>query len=277
MHHVIVYVRPPGSQYLKEAKPGIPYVPVTHERDANGAAIRRVPQGGQQAPAGQRGAVGAPMAGIELLTAFAPGLQEQHFDSSVADAAKFVPAGSDLVLQLHYTTTGKPATDKTKIGLALATKPPKYRYFTSSAATQQFEIPPNDPNYETHAAVTLAEPAQLVWLMPHMHVRGKDFLYKVVYPTGEAETLLDVPKYDFNWQLGYEEAKPLLLPKGTRIECTAHHDNSVNNPANPNPNASVRWGDQTWEEMMIGWFSIVIDANVKPQDVIVRQQQRAAL
>jgi hypothetical protein len=98
-----------------------------------------------------------------------------------------------------------------------------------------------------------------------------------VYPTGEAETLLEVPKYDFNWQLGYEEAKPLLLPKGTRIECTAHHDNSVNNPANPNPNASVRWGDQTWEEMMIGWFSIVIDANVKPQDVIVRQQQRAAL
>jgi hypothetical protein len=277
MHHVIVYVRPPGSQYLKEAQPGIPYVPVTYERDENGAAVRRVRQGAQQAPAGQRGAVGAPMAGIELLTAFAPGLQEQHFDLSVADAAKFVPAGSDLVLQLHYTTTGKPATDKTKIGLELATKPPKYRYFTSSAATQQFEIPPNDPNYETHAAVTIAEPAQLVWLMPHMHVRGKDFLYKVVYPTGEAETLLEVPKYDFNWQLGYEEAKPLLLPKGTRIECTAHHDNSVNNPANPNPNASVRWGDQTWEEMMIGWFSIVIDANVKPQDVIVRQQQRAAL
>ena len=180
MHHVIVYVRPPGSQYLKEAKPGIPYVPVTLRARRNGAAVRRVRQGAQQAPAGQRGAVGAPMAGIELLTAFAPGLQEQHFDSSVADAAQFVPAGSGLsALQLHYTTNGKPATDKTKIGLSLATKPPKYRYFTSSAATQQFEIPPNDPNYETHAAVTLAEPAQLVWLMPHMHVRGKDFLYKV--------------------------------------------------------------------------------------------------
>ena len=238
MHHVIVYVRPPGSQYLKEAQPGIPYVPVTYERDANGAAVRRVPQGGQQAPAGQRGAVGAPMAGIELLTAFAPGLQEQHFDSSVADAAKFVPAGSDLVLQLHYTTNGQAGHRQDRRSVSSWRRSRRsIAYFTSSAATQQFEIPPNDPNYETHAAVTIAEPAQLVWLMPHMHVRGKDFLYKVVYPTGEAETLLDVPKYDFNWQLGYEEAKPFLLPKGTRIECTAHHDNSVNNPANPNPNA----------------------------------------
>src|SRR5437763_3805119 len=105
MHHVIVYVRPPGGQYLREAQPGIPFVPVQYERDANGAAVRRIPQVAQQAPAnGPRPAVGAPMAGIELLTAFAPGLQEQRFDSPVADAAKFVPAGSDLVFQLHYTT-----------------------------------------------------------------------------------------------------------------------------------------------------------------------------
>jgi len=278
MHHVIVYVRPPGSTYLKDAKPGIPFVPVTPERDANGAAIRRAPQGGPQAGAGgQRGQAGGGMAGVELLTAYVPGLQAQRFDSPIADAAKFVPAGSDFVFQLHYTTNGKPATDQTKVGLTLAAKPPKYRFFTSNATQQQFEIPPNDPNYESHSMVTINEPARLVWLMPHMHVRGKDFLYQVAYPTGETETLLSVPKYDFNWQVGYEEAQPVVLPKGTRIECTAHHDNSANNPANPNPNASVRWGDQTWEEMMMGFFSLVVDANLKPQDVVIRPQpQRPA-
>jgi len=282
MHHVIIYVRPPGSTYLANAKPGVPFVPVTFERDANGAAIRRAPQqapqaaaqGAQQAnaPRPQQG-VGS-MAGVELLTAYAPGLQAQHFDAPIADAAKFVPAGSDFVFQLHYTTNGKAATDQTKIGLTFASKPPKYRYFTSNATQQGFEIPPNDPNYESHSAVVINEPAQLVWLMPHMHVRGKDFLYEAAYPTGETETLLSVPRYDFNWQLGYEEAKPLPLPKGTRIECTAHHDNSANNPYNPNPNVTVRWGDQTWEEMMMGFFAVVVDAGVKPQDVIGRAAPR---
>jgi hypothetical protein len=274
LHHVIAYVRPPGSAYLKDAKPGIPFVPVQFERDENGAAIRRIPQGGEQ-PRGQR-AVGAPMAGVELLTAFAPGLQEQRFDEVAPGAAKLIPAGSDIVFQLHYTTNGKPGSDKTRIGLTVAQNPPRYRYFTTNAATQDFAIPPKDPNYETHSMVTLAAPAQLVWLMPHMHVRGKDFLYQAVYPTGETETLLSVPKYDFNWQLGYELAKPVALPKGTRIECTAHHDNSANNPNNPNPNVTVRWGDQTWEEMMIGWFGVVVDANVPPQSVIERPQRRAA-
>jgi hypothetical protein len=272
MHHVIIYVRPPGSAYLKDAKPGIPFVPVTPERDANGAAIRRASQDRPRAGGGGRGQAGGSMAGVELLTAYVPGLREQRFDSPVADAAKLVPAGSDLVFQLHYTTNGKPATDQTKVGLTLATKPPKYRFFTSNATQQQFEIPPNDPNYETQSMVTINEPAKLVWLLPHMHVRGKDFLYKVAYPSGETETLLSVPKYDFNWQIGYIEAQPIALPKGTRIECTAHHDNSVNNPANPNPNVSVRWGDQTWEEMMMGFFSLVVDANVQPQDVVIRPQ-----
>ena len=274
MHHVIVYVRPPGSQYLKDAQPGIPYVPITFERDANGAAIRRIPTNPQQLQAAiaQRSS----MDSIELLTAYAPGLQAQRFDTPIAGAAKFIPAGSDLVFQLHYTTNGKAATDKTKVGMTFAKTAPKYRHVTGNATQNRFEIPPNDPNYETHSQVTFAQDAQLVWLMPHMHVRGKDFLYKAVYPTGESETLLNVPKYDFNWQVGYEEAKPLLLPKGTRIECTAHHDNSANNPGNPNPNVAVRWGDQTWEEMMIGFFSVVVDANVNPREIIIRQQPRPA-
>jgi hypothetical protein len=275
MHHVIVYVRPQGSNFLKAAQPGIPFVPVQIERDENGAAIRRLPPPGAS-PANTGQPRGDPMAGVELLTAYVPGLREQRFDSTVADAAKLVPAGSDIIFQLHYTTKGKPADDQTKVGLTFAASPPKYRVLTANATQRDFEIPPNDPNYESRSAVIVNTPAQLIWLLPHMHVRGKDFLYQVVYPTGETETVLNVPKYDFNWQLGYEEAKPILLPKGTRIECTAHHDNSANNPANPNPKVTVRWGDQTWEEMMMGFFAVVVDASVKPQDVIVRTQPRRA-
>jgi hypothetical protein len=100
-----------------------------------------------------------------------------------------------------------------------------------------------------------------------MHLRGKDFLYKVVYPTGETSTLLSVPKYDFNWQLFYFFDKPLVMPKGTRIECTAHFDNSPNNPANPDPSKEVKWGDQSWEEMMIGWFDVAIPAKADPMNL----------
>src|ERR1051326_1707344 len=113
-------------------------------------------------------------------------------------------------------------------------------------------------------------------MMPHMHLRGKDFMFKAVYPTGESDTLLSVPKYDFNWQLGYIPEKPLVLPKGSRIECTAHHDNSANNPSNPNPNVGVHWGDQSWEEMMMGFVGLVVEAGVPPQNLIVRPQRRAA-
>ena len=280
MHHVIIYVRPPGSNFLKGSPEGVPFAPVTYERDANGAAIpRQRPPAAQQPNAGQpqQRPQGDPMAGVELLTAYAPGLQAQRFDSPIAGAAKLIPAGSDLVFQLHYTTNGKPATDQTKVGFEFAKEQPKYRHLTGNATQHDFEIPPNDGNYETHSAVTFATNAQLVWLMPHMHLRGKDFTYKVVYPTGESETLLNVPKYNFSWQIGYEEAKPLVLPKGTRIECTAHHDNSANNPNNPNPNVTVRWGDQSWEEMMMGFFGVIVDANVSPAELIARPQRRPAL
>jgi len=107
-------------------------------------------------------------------------------------------------------------------------------------------------------------PVNLVNLAPHMHLRGKDFLFKAVYPTGETQTLLSVPHYDFNWQLSYIEQQELPLPKGTRIECTAHYDNSANNPANPDPTQEVHWGDQTFEEMMIGFFDVSFDAKKSP-------------
>jgi hypothetical protein len=264
LHHVIAFVRPPGSKWMKEAKPGVPFVPVVHKRDANGAGVgvERQTADPQKRTERSGDGEGGGIASSEFLTGYAPGLQPQRFD--LGHGAKLIPAGSDIVLQMHYTANGKAATDLTKIGLVLAKQPPQRRYLTMNATQARFAIPPGDPNYEVKSQVTLQDTSELVWLMPHMHLRGKDFEFRAVYPTGESETLLKVPRFDFNWQLGYDEAKPILLPKGTRIECTAHFDNSANNPANPNPNVEVRWGDQSWEEMMIGWFAVVIDPKVDP-------------
>jgi hypothetical protein len=276
MHHVIAFVRPPGSQWLKEAKPGEPFVPVIHKRDANGAGIGIDPRSAdsrgrwRNGEPQQQGALGN-----EFLVAYVPGIQPQTFNLA-GNSAKLIPAGSDIVLQMHYTPNGTPQTDVTKVGLVLAKQPPKYRYLTIGASTNQLKIPPNDPNYEVHSQITFEQDAQLVWLQPHMHLRGKDFEYRLVYPTGQVDTALKVPNYSFSWQLGYDEAKPLALPKGTRMECTAHFDNSVNNPANPNPNLEVKWGDQSWEEMMIGWFGVIVDANSDPAKIVKRQPRQPA-
>lgn len=266
-HHVIAFVRPPGSQWLKDAKPGEPFVPLIHKRDANGATTgtdSRSPD--PQARAQQQQGV----ATNEFLVAYVPGIQPQTFNLT-GSSAKLIPAGSDIVFQMHYTPNGTPGSDVTRVGLVLAKEKPASRYLTIGASTFQFAIPANDPNFEVHSQVTFEQDAKLVWLQPHMHLRGKDFEYRLVYPNGESETALKVPNYSFSWQLGYDEATPLVLPKGTRMECTAHFDNSPNNPANPNPNVVVKWGDQSWEEMMIGWFGVVVDANADPAKIVKRE------
>ena len=151
----------------------------------------------------------------------------------------------------------------------LAREPVAKRVLTISAANSKFAIPPFDPNYEVTSEMTLWADSELVWLMPHMHLRGRDFRYKAVYATGESQVLLNVPKYDFNWQIAYEPEPAIILPKGTRIECLAHFDNSPNNAANPDPKKEVRWGDQTWEEMMIGWFGVAIDPKMNIRDLFM--------
>jgi hypothetical protein len=269
VHHVIAFIRSPESKWMRDAKPGEFFVPKkTQDDDAAGKktadkatadkdSTDKNPEksdGTQEASNGprrerRRGEIG------DLLVGYAPGLQPLE----LTDQAKLIKAGSDIVLQLHYTANGTAGLDKTRIGLIFAKEPPKLRNVTIAAANAGFKIPPNDSNYEVKSQVRLEETVTLSNLMPHMHFRGKDFVYQVIYPDGRTETLLSVPKYDFNWQLGYELQKPLVLPKGTRIECTAHFDNSVNNPYNPDPTKEVKWGDQTWEEMMIGWFSVAVD------------------
>jgi hypothetical protein len=248
VHHVIAYIRPKGSPWMADAQPGVPFAPKRGER--------RRPAAGEGQPAQQRNELPN-----ELLVGYAPGMPAQICPK---DTAKLLPAGADIVLQLHYTSNGTAGTDKTRVGLTFAKEQPKYRELTMSATNNRFAIPPGDGNYEVHSEITLQSDSELVNLMPHMHLRGKDFLYKAVYPTGETSTLLSVPKYDFNWQLVYWLDKPLVLPKGTKLDCTAHFDNSANNPANPDPAKEVRWGDQSWEEMMIGFFDVTIPAKNNP-------------
>jgi hypothetical protein len=126
---------------------------------------------------------------------------------------------------------------------------------TGNATNARFAIPPGDPNYEVKASKTMDEDVLITSFMPHMHVRGKSFVYTATYPDGRSEILLNVPKYDFNWQHTYIPKQPILLPKGTRLDCVAYFDNSPKNKFNPDPTQKVTWGDQTWEEMMIGWYT----------------------
>jgi mono/diheme cytochrome c family protein len=171
------------------------------------------------------------------------------------DTARLIKKGHNIVFQMHYTTNGQVTKDRTKIGLVFAKEPAKKILMTGNAANGRFAIPPGDPNYEVKSSKTFDEDVLITSFMPHMHVRGKDFIYTAVYPDGRSEILLNVPRYDFNWQLTYIPKEPILLPKGTRLDCVAHYDNSSKNKFNPDPTKEVRWGDQTWEEMMIGWYT----------------------
>jgi hypothetical protein len=154
---------------------------------------------------------------------------------------------------MHYTPDGVARKDRSSVGLVFAKEPPKAEVRTRSARTRFFRIPAGAENHEVKSRTTFDKEVELISLFPHMHLRGKDFKYEVVYPDGKRETLLSVPKYDFGWQSTYRLEKPLRLPAGTRLECTAHYDNSANNPNNPDPTKAVTWVDQTWEEMMIGF------------------------
>lgn len=178
--------------------------------------------------------------------------------------AKFVPAGSTLIFQMHYTPNGTATTDISSIGLKFADEDDvTHRVYTLKAINEKFRIPPGEDNHRVNARFRFDRDAQLLSLFPHMHLRGKAFRYTAVYPaTAGKETseeiLLDVPHYDFNWQNAYHLTEPKVIPRGTRFKCVAHFDNSEKNIANPDPSITVRWGDQTWEEMMIGYFNVAL-------------------
>ena len=212
---------------------------------------------------GDDGGVGAQG---ETLTGYGPGAIPEIL---APGQAKLIKAGSDLVFQLHYQTNGKPGRDRSRVGLILAREKPRQRVMMLAAANVRFSIPPGDADFRLDARLTLHAEATLVYLLPHMHLRGKSFEFRLVYPDGKRETLLVVPHYDFDWQLTYYLDHPRRLPKDTVIECTAHYDNSPNNAKNPNPSKSVRFGAQSSDEMMIGFFEVAVDPDVTLRDLLI--------
>jgi hypothetical protein len=271
-HHICVSF----IAHSPEVKYGVP-VWVDKQRDESGSALPRAEGVKNELP----GVPGVAKTERELIAArlnpggvegcYVPGLQVT--DYRVFKAAKLVPANTDIVFQLHYTTIGTEVTDTPEVGFTFAKEPPQRRYISyntqPSVGTDStvFRIPPNDGNWASPPAeIFFNADVQLVWMMPHMHLRGKDMTYNLEYPTGEKQILLNVPHYDFNWQLGYYT--DIKVPKGSKMMVDAHFDNSLNNKFNPDANRPVYYGDQTWEEMMAPFFGIVVDVKQDPEKVV---------
>lgn len=191
----------------------------------------------------------------EYLAGYAPGMTPQIWKPG---QARLVKAGATLVFQMHYTAKGAPAKDRTRIGLVFARQPVKQRIVAMQVMDPEFSIPSGAANYPVASSETMYQAVELVGLRAHMHLRGKSFQFRAVYPSGESEILLNIPKFNFDWQPYYYLETPKPLPRLTRIECTAVFDNSANNPLNPDPTAKVTWGPQTWDEMMIGWLDVAV-------------------
>jgi hypothetical protein len=244
IHHINAFVRIPGSPFFRNYEPGKYFVPTADERlvsERPGPARR------------------------QFILGYEPGYAPRPWGEG---RAKWFAVGSDLVLELHYTASGKALTDRSEFGLYFAPEPPREQVYSTGVVNQSIEIPPGDPDYRSDADLTFAKDATLLSMQPHMHLRGKAMEYRLIRPDGESEILLTVPRYDFNWQTTYYLERPVKVPAGSRIHCTAHFDNSANNPANPDPAKTVRWGDQSWEEMHIGFLEIFFDAATDPLSVL---------
>jgi hypothetical protein len=207
-----------------------------------------------------------------LEAVYVPGGSFTNFN--FGDSAKLIHGGGDLRIEVHYTPNGKAVTDQTRIGFVLAKEPPLRRFVTlapKSLANVRKRIPAGAENWETRGELEFGQDAQLVWLMPHMHLRGKDMTFSLIPPKGEPDTLLRA-KFNFNWQLGYELEQPIRVRRGSRMVVVAHHDNSINNPFNPDSTKEVSWGNLTSEEMVLPWFGVIVDKNVDPERILAVRQ-----
>ena len=252
VHHGKVWVRPPGSHWMENAVPGESY-----DNKAN-----RDIMGKKQMEEGD--------GGTDILGKYNPGLGAQDFTAE--GSAKFLPKGSDLVFENHYTADGKETPNVDLVALTVSRIAPTTReyYYTSGPSASNLVIPAGDPNAEVVGEVTVAkDDVKLVYMQPHMHLLAKDMEIRAVYPTGEMQTLL-YAKWDFMWQQGYELEKPLALPKGTRLISIVHFDNSKNNQFAPTPDKEVLWGDQTWEEMSNLFVGLTVPVNSKKDGIFKR-------
>jgi hypothetical protein len=252
VHHMKAWIRPPNSTWMKDAPEGVLYNPPRGAQGFDGVA----PQPPPVSATGYR-----PVQ--DILAKYNPGVEGQTF--TTGSAAKFIAAGSDIVFEAHYTATGKPEVDRSSVGIVLADGPPEQRHLTTTAiSARDFEIPAGAKNHLVTGETIVNDPAKLVWVQPHMHYRATDYELKVAYPSGEEKTVLRVPNYRFDWQVGYELAEPLDLPKGTKLLTVAHYDNSAANKFNPDPTVNVKYGAQSWDEMHVTFVGIVIDAKTNP-------------
>ncbi|HJX94083.1 MAG TPA: hypothetical protein VJ324_00600 [Candidatus Acidoferrum sp.] len=254
VHHAVVYVRPPDSQWMRHAPVGVPF----------GASTLTDPDDRK----------GAHWTDSDVLLVYAPGSSPDNWPDNMA---KFIPARSELVFQMHYTTNGHAGNDKTSVGLIFAKHAPAQRVLTLQLTNDHFVIPPGAPDYRVEARGTLPNEATLLSFFPHMHLRGKRFEYNIIHRENnsgsrqdqEMEPLLDV-HYHFHWQMSYRLAEPRLLKAGTELQAVAWYDNSRNNPHNPDPEAAVRWGEQTYDEMMVGFFDVAVAANLDKPSYFIR-------
>jgi hypothetical protein len=248
VHHAVVYVRPPNSNWLRHAPVGVPFTGagMTDEQDREDTRFTQA----------------------DILLVYAPGSSPDNWPEGMA---KFVPAGSDLVFQMHYMAHGHATTDQSSIGIVFASQPPKQRVLTLQLTNDRFVIPPGVDDYRVEVHGSLPNNATLLSFFPHMHLRGKRFEYNILRPDKSSEHLLRV-NYDFYWQLSYRLAEPRPLPAGTVLQAVAWYDNSKNNPHNPDPDAAVRWGDQTYDEMMVGFFDVAVRADLDKPHYFIRSE-----
>jgi hypothetical protein len=247
VHHGVAYIRDPHSNWLR----GAPIGKAFSANDLSTPELRR----------------DAMWTTSDILLVYAPGSLPDRWD---AGFAKLLPAGSDIVLQMHYTTHGHATQDRTSIGLVFAKHIPEKRVLTLQLTNDRFLIPPGDPDHRVEVHGTLPNDALLLSFFPHMHLRGKTFEYNIVEPHGHRQTLLRIPHYDFYWQLSYRLAEPLMLKAGTILQAVATFDNSKQNPHNPDSESAVRWGEQTWAEMMVGFFDVAVDPAMDKQRFFLR-------
>lgn len=252
VHHAVVYIRPPDSQWLRHAPVGAPFT----------ASTLTDPQERREAHETTS----------DLLLVYAPGSSPDQWPDGMA---KFVPAGSDLVFQMHYTTNGTADADQTSVGLVFAKAPPKQRVITLQLNNHALIIPPGADDFRVEVQGTLPNDATLLSLFPHMHLRGKRFEYDIVHDDGSVEILLGVT-YHFHWQLSYRLSEPRALKAGTRLRAIAWYDNSKNNPHNPDPEKTVTWGDQTSDEMMVGFFDVAVPAAMDKWQYFIRHGRAGA-
>jgi hypothetical protein len=277
VHHVIAHVLPPqpsagfqdiGGEAIDQAAMSMFYKQGSLTRVKMDAPViddgANVPNGGAVYPPRPAGEDSGQFS--SLLAAYAPG---KGPDVYPAGMAKRVRAGSIIILQIHYSSfhgaLHSAERDRTSLGLVFARQPPEKRVVTLTIPNHFFKIPAGAASHQVTAAYTFTRDVQLIDYMPHMHLRGKDMKYEVIYPNGKRETLLWVPRFNFNWQIVYRLREPIKIPRGTRMIITAHFDNSSRNKYNPDQTKAVRWGDPTYDEMMIAWLDYVVPNSDAPE------------